>query len=88
MLHQRECKGLTEEGEEKQRRRKRENEEEEEECSGKMNTWQTYLHITALCALLPLSVELEGVKDGWSLLPQVPQVNAVVSQSTHQRTLP
>lgn len=35
----------------------------------------------------PFSVELEGVQDGRSLLPQVPQVNAVVGQSTHQRPL-
>lgn len=87
MLHQRGRKDLTEDGEEKQRKGNRET-EEEEECSGKMNTRQASPRITALRALLPLSVELEGVKDGWSLLPQVPQVNAVVSQSTHQRTLP
>lgn len=35
----------------------------------------------------PFSVELEGVQDGRSLLPQVPQMNAVVGQSTHQRPL-
>lgn len=37
--------------------------------------------------LLPFSVELEGVEDGWPLLPQVPQVDAVVGQRTHQRPL-
>lgn len=47
-----------------------------------------YFFTSQSCAnLLPLSVELEGVKDGWSLLPQVPQMNTVVSQSTHQRSL-
>lgn len=53
---------------------------------------QTKKNYTDTCSqsyvrLLPLSVELEGVKDGWSLLPQVPQVNTIISQSTHQRSL-
>ena len=36
---------------------------------------------------LPLSVELERVEDGGPPLPQVPEVHAVVCQSTHQRPL-
>lgn len=28
---------------------------------------------------IPLSVEFESVQDSWLLLPQVPQVNAVIS---------
>lgn len=35
----------------------------------------------------PLSAELEGVEDGGSLLSQVPQVDTVVSQSAHERSL-
>ncbi len=50
--------------------------------------WQTVsLLLCSLVHLLPLSVELERVEDGWSLLPQVPQVNTVIRQSTHQRPL-
>lgn len=35
----------------------------------------------------PLSVELERVENGWSLLPQVPQVNGVIVQGAHQCSL-
>ena len=81
--HSSECEGLNEEAGEKKRFKKK------SELLGTRwwNGHTTDSSPQRCVHLIPLSVELEGVEDGWSLLPQVPQMNTVVSKCTHQRAL-